>query len=557
MSTATTTITSGDTFYHQALRKIADKSKHPLPQLTMENGKKVTVALRHGGNAGEFCTLIRAQHGCRTCVSRAKLFGRLSIFDTKGRMIPLFMIAPKALGNDKTFADIAEANLCLCTSPIVGLMVLTGSHVGGFVEEEGVEPETKRAYRHYHIGIPEDKRTEVDTKEAALLEKAFHRYCPSFLPNLFETLLPRGGGGSWEEKVESIKKSLGIVKDLLPRATYGYRVAPSVEWLLRVVEFFENQGRLPFQRTKGQMWLTSAQMLLWTAIHPDGLDGHNAVSPVIQQAHNFILPLMDKALDATAMVSMLNTRLSPLNYQRPTAAPTMGQVQNAISALGDFSNKILTHEEAALLPHAIVLPPGTAPPFSAMDAFQAMLSSPHVTVRKKNPATFAERCAPMDTVVELLRKLRENPGKKLEIQCGGLNNVYVASTTLDPKKLCVPHLWCFMGSRPSGEEWAQVALVHPLFEYIPQYKSVLFTLEKSTTAQSFPNCCFPEFLDVSLRRACRSAMEDLNHRIKLTVEPGIKASVGVGISAKTETGVLITPIRVRWEGREYQISKLC
>jgi hypothetical protein len=226
-----------------------------------------------------------------------------------------------------------------------------------------------------------------------------------------------------------------------------------------------------------------------------------------------------------------------------------------MSALGDFSNKIMTHEEAALLPHAIVLQPSS----SSMEAFQAMLSSPHVTVRKKTPATFAERCAPMDTVVELLRKLREKPGKKLEIQCGGLSNVYVASTTLDPNKLCVPHLWCFMGSRSSAVEWVQVALVHPLFEYIPQYKSVLFTLEKSpgTTAQRYPNCCFPEFLDVSLRRACRSAMEDLNRRVKLTVEPGIKASVGVGTSAKTETGELIKPIRVRWEGREYLISKLC
>ena len=547
------------TRYHEALQKIADKSKHPLPQLTTAEGKKVTVALRHGGNSDAFCALIRAQYGCRTCVSRSKFLGRLSIL-AKGRPIPLFMIHPKDL--DSSYSGMAMANSELCMTPIVGISVLVGEFVGGFQEEEGEEPMTGRRFRHYHIRIPEDKRSEVDSREAALLEKAFHRYCPTLLPSLFETLLPRGGDDSCADKVAAIQTSLTIVKELLSQVRYGNRVAPSIDWLLRVVNYFKTEDKLPFQRSKPQMWIVSAQMLLWTTIHPDGLEGRDAVSPLIQQAHKFILPLLDKALNRSAMISMLETRLDPQNYQRPTAAPSDGQIYNAMNALGEFSNKILTHEEAALLPHAIVLKSlpaeAAASLSSSMDAFQAMLSS-KPKPPSKNPAAFASRCATLETVKQLLAEVRAHPEKKLEVCPRGMHDIYVASTTLDPAKLCVPHLWAFLGSTDTHHavgEWAEVVLVHPLFEYLT-YKNVLFILKTDKTGRkSFGNCCFPEFLEVNLRRACRSALEEMNRRVALTVEPGTTAALGVGTSATNDAGLLTTPLRVRWDGREYSLTRL-
>lgn len=545
--------------YHEALHKIADKSKHPLLQLTTLQGKKVTVALRHGGSPKPLCQAVRDQHGCNACVSRAKQFGRLSLINKKGGAMPLFMISPTLL--DDSYTPIATANGNLCMTPIVGLSVLQGEYVGGFAETEGACEETGEPFHHYHIRIPEDKRTEVDAAEAKLLERAFQRYCPSLLPTILNTLLPKEGPGTREDKIARIKKALQIAESALLDVVYGDRVAPGVRWLLRVVEYFEREGRLPHERTPAQRWMLCAEMLLWTQIHPDGMEGKSAVSPVIQQAHGNVIPLLDKATSRSAMISMLSARVDPRSYQRPTAAPTLGQVQNAISALGDFSTRILTHDEAATLPRAIRLGPSTGK--SSMGAFQDMLTAAATATSKKNPAGFAGRCsdAIINTVTDLLQALRADLTQRLEVRVTGMPDVYVASTTLDAAKLCVPHLWAYTGSHGGStyfpDEWSEVAVVNPLCEYVATYKSVLFFPKNVRPPRTLGNCCFPEFLEPGIRRPCRSAFEDMNRRVPLSIDVAQKTvALGVGVCATNERGELRTPLRVRLEGREYTLSRL-
>lgn len=542
--------------YHEALRIIADKTKHPLPQLTTVEGKKITVALRHGGNTDAFLDMIHQRHRCNTCISRSKRLGRLSIPDKKGHPMPLFLVSSTLL--DDSYAPLYQANEQLCTTPIVGLSVLVGSHVEGYLEKEGMEISCSQPFRHYHICIPEDKRSEISSTEAKLLEKAFQRYCSSLLPQLLDTLLPKDGPGTPLEKITRLQESLRIVESALSEAVYGNHLAPSVQWLLRIADFFEKEGKLPHQRTKAQMWLLCAEMLLWTSIHPDGRSGSGVVSPVIQQAHGHVIPLMDKAVDKKAMIRMISDRMSPLNYQRPTAAPTKGQVENAMATLGEFSNRVLTMEEAAALPHAILCRSQETCTSSSMAAFQDMLG---VTKPKKNPASLADRCRGITTLTQLLSEMRNHPEKKLELQVQGMSRIYVAGTTLDPAKLCVPHLWAFLGSFPKNfpDEWSEVAVIHPLYEYLPQYRTILFVLHKvhhPPAVNTMTNCCFPEFLDVQYRRICRSAFEDINKRLSIKIKKGQTLAMGVGVSATNDAGKLNKPLKVRVDGRVYEIDTL-
>jgi hypothetical protein len=565
--TTTSTIT-----YHEALRVIADKSKHPLSQLTTVEGKKITVALGHGGNPKDFCDLIRRQHGCNKCVSRCKVLGRLSILDKKGLSTPLFMVHPKLL--DNSYVALAQANGQLCKAPIAGLKVLVGSHVGGYEEEEGMEPSTQKPFRHYHVRIPEDKRTEVDAVEAKRLEKAFWRYCPTLLPSLLDTLLPQKEAGTVEEKVARMKTSLLVAQSALSEAVYGDRLLPSLKWLLLIVEYFEKEGKLPLQRTKGQLWLLCAEMLLWTAIHPDGTDGKNAVSPVVQQAHGNLIPLLDKAMDKQAMVKMLNDRMDPRNYQRPTAAPTLGQIQNAMSALGEFSNRVLTVEEAVALPHALSLcssplaSSSSSSMPSSMAIFKDMLAtaSSTATSTKKNPGAFAGRCATgatgameIRTVRDLVAHLKARPHTRLEVSVRGMADMYVGGTTLAKEKICVPHFWCFTGMRGAyahkfPDDWAEVVVVHPLYEYLSQYRTVLLVLKNMRMSTTVGNCCFPEFLEPQYRRTCRSAFEEMNRRVHLEVKDNEPMAMGVGICAINDSGKLNSSVSVRVDGREYTLD---
>lgn len=321
-----------------------------------------------------------------------------------------------------------------------------------------------------------------------------------------------------------------------------------------MVEYFEKEDKLPHERSKHHMWMLCAEMLLWTEIYFDGVKEKSAVSPVIQQAHGNIIPLLDKASSREAMISMLSNRLNPVVYQRPTASPSKGHVENAISVLGDFTNRILTLDEAAALPHAIVLQNRGSS--SSMIAFQEMLK----TSSSKNPARFAIRCSTLSTLTDLLSVLRSDPNKRLEIKAKNLHDVYVASSTLEKTKMCVPHMWAFTGTRGKlslpSEEWSEVAVINPLYEYTTSYKSVLFLLENVAPPKTITNCCFPEFLEVRIRRTCRTAFEEINRRIHLNVDTSNNVGIGVGACATNEKGDLRVPVMVRLDGREFMITRL-
>jgi len=291
---------------------------------------------------------------------------------------------------------------------------------------------------------------------------------------------------------------------------------------------------------KWEMMVECARILLWTNISPDGL--HNAVSPVIQQAIKNVIPIMADARDEAAMKAMLSDRLSPGKYQRPSTTKIIKpqQVMTAINTLGDFSNSIMTWEEASRLPNTILFQKDEG----SMHSFKEMMSS---SSKARTPYKFAERSG-ISTLRDLFG-VCENI--RLEIRTTSMSPCYLASTTLDPSLLSVPHLWAFMnGTSPSWigmREWEMVCGVVRL-EY-NQHKNFVFVIGDTSrlSTKSFPNCCFPTFLSTQHRRTCGDAFERLNKTMKLSV-PNTHTAVGIGVSISDSQGKLHKPITIRVNG---------
>jgi hypothetical protein len=142
---------------------------------------------------------------------------------------------------------------------------------------------------------------------------------------------------------------------------------------------------------------------------------------------------------------------------------------------------------------------------------------------------------------------------------------YIASTTLDKSKLidaAQRHLWAFMNSYTPAtvglrSMWTWVSHTVPMYEYTGTYKSTLFVTPGAnlTGVAGADNCCFPEFLEGSIRRVCGPAFEGLNKTTKVVV-PSVPHVVGLGITAIDDAGKLYTPVELRVNGIRITLTHL-
>ena len=563
------------TKYHAILHAIADKTGCPPPVLFTVDGKKVVMAFEHKNNSTsclrKATKLARSIDHCNICEERVRKFFPLSIPDKDGCGIPLF------LNHDTTpepYKKLARRNEKYCAeTSITGLCIITSDFLLDYPEEEGMDPRMEgRLFHHFHVRLPEKTDADVDVD---LLHKAFCRYCPELLPGMLDTLLPLSKwtlNNGLAEMIKDIKTSLECIRDAIPEITYGEKIEPSVSWLWRVVERFESMRKMPDQLTPHQRWLFCAEILLWTPISPDGLDHQNAVSCVIQQAHNNVIPVMSSANNRSALIKIMNHRLSPLNYQRRTAAPTVGQVQNALQGLGDFTNRIMTLTEAAKIPGAVVVG-FHQQPVSSMEAFSSMIKEAKATAAtdpvqpKKSPWGLAARCGPqIHGLRDLVKYARAHPESKMHLDASGtMESVYVAHTTLSAEKRCVPYLWAFHGDNkenseskkkvfPFGGQWTEIAVIIPQYETLVQQNALFLLRGVDHVPADTLNCCFPSFLNVAVRRVCGPAFEKLNKKIRLPV-PTKEPAIGRGTSVRAGNK-LIFPVRVLVEGKEIMLTTL-
>ncbi len=545
-------------------------TSHLLEPLVLKTlkGERVSFLFEHDVSGHELHTLktiVSSQWNCRECGIRAYKFGKLS--DKNG---PVFF--SKALlekttpfhGDDHAiYKNISSICEDYSQRSITDLHLLRDARVCLYDKMAG-------GFTHWQLLV--DTPSELTDERAELIRAACHRYLPADLPNLVNKML---GDGTFSDAI----LSLNLMEKCLHAATYGDKFLPALTWFRNI--FIDLQSlcdatskdcshairidcshaiRMLSHRDR---WSFFAKHLL---LSPISAELHGAACSFFHTANNNIVDMLGIAKTEEEMTTLIEERLNPLNYRRrdTTTELSDSEVKIAMKELGEFTNTILTTEEASRLPHA-VMTVQTTQVEGSMSAFNKMMgkktdnviNSPSGFAARIGVTSLQQKITSLNTIDGLLEFLKEHPNTKLEVNCGPSSNVvYLAKTTLREEARSVPHFWAFVYGSVSTKYgfngWMEVAVVAPMYKYIYNYNNVAFIMKSVKTAPT-GNCCFSEFLSSKYTRVCGKAFERLNTLTNITV-PEVPA-IGVGISGQNVTGTT-TPISLRLDGTVITISKL-
>lgn len=371
-----------------------------------------------------------------------------------------------------------------------------------------------------------------------------HKYYPLVL-NLFST-----------NSAEGIQESLAILYTLLSskdgagrhRIPYGDKLEQSVSWLKEHLHDDFNR----------QSPIAQAVQVVTAILSGNGM--HNTLMPRdpimtwYHQAKDNGLDVLACAHDEKAVIAILKERFSPMNYCRPTAAPSDGQIEIAMKQLGAFEVVVMTAYQASTKYGAIAFS-GKDASSSSMAAFAAM------KVTRGGAAGFASRASrtvfsPPTTLSELLKIASSI---KLEMYAEGSPSTAYTTTLGD--KVIYPHLWCYEnGKRPSYyglSGWIPISAVLPMKweESKGRHRNYLFISPRTRLPSKVANCCFPEFLSPAYQRICGKAFEKLNTLMTPSVPATGPYAAGIGTSITGADGSLCRAPRFRANGVEFTISR--
>jgi hypothetical protein len=408
-------------------------------------------------------------------------------------------------------------------------------------------------FHHYYLELTEE--SWVSEKQAKLFEKAANRYIPSILPNLISKLFPENGIDGLEKSFQVLNK----VKEIIEKSTYGYHLLPSIEWMIRIYKFCKTKKiydiKYRFQ-DRNQKWIFGSGILFWTDIHPDG--DYGAVSPIIQQGYNNVLDLIISANNEKALQKMIENRMNPSHYMRPSTTKILSDkvITQSAQKLGDFSNTMMTIQEASELPFCISLKKIS----SSNEAYLKMMNPKKPTIHN-----FLEKSSitNIKTLTNLFEYIEKHPESDLKIYAPSMTPVYIAKTTLDEKFLSVPHFWAFLNQKKSSDfnipDYVSVQLIIPMYKYIHSYKNIVFIIKYENDLKKFQhkigNCCFPSFLNPTYQRELRNVFERLNTTMSININ-NMENAFGLGTSVKNLEKKLMKPITVYLNNVKYCIDEL-
>jgi hypothetical protein len=533
----------------------------------LHNGKYVSMLFKHKTPTTlslleKLSKLIKSKNNCRTCSKRAIELGCLT--DIEGNSVYLTKEFCEKISIDDPHKHIYEEVSSICElitkEPITELYIVQGNVLCEFPEKQG-------GFSHFYKDIPEDMRTDpsITTDEITQINQMFHRYLFATDSHMFKMIAK-----ITTPTVQSGLDSLNLMEQCLKDSIYGNILLHSTRWLKSIVERLQTIGKEWIHMTPREKWILCAEFLLQLKISKDDT---GVVLLPYQTASNNVVDLLGSANSVPAMKKMVEQRMDPHNYQRrdQTKELSEGQIANAISKLGDFTNTIMTLEELPILvPESIMINSSSPSDDSSLSAFEKMrLSSKKAEVESgKGKAAaaggFASRAGvssldtqikDIKTITNLVKFLRENLShiKKMQIYNSGFHTSYIAKTTLSQEALTVPYMWSFQLGY-TNSEWKDVVAVIPSYETIKIYKIVHFILKDSRYKIAI-NCCFPVFLSSEYRRTCGPAFEKLNKEMPITIPEGAIAC-GVGTNTQTESNNLPSPIKLKINEIEISINSL-
>jgi hypothetical protein len=525
-------------------------------RLTLSDGRKLNVVFCHDvspEDKSKMYKLVHDQFNCRECGRRAENYCKHSTKDGLSVFLPPHNVEKFSLSHFKDcvtdtdlklYNDISSLACNLVKNPIVGLKIVNKS-LYDYPRESG-------GFHHWTVHVPQSyMSSNFSNKEILKIESVFHRYLSELMPSLVTKIT-----GESKENLNSSKESLLLMKECLNAATYGNKFIPALDWCLNIVNDLLSSEKSLHKMTDHEKWTFYATHLLLSPILEEL---HGAVCPFYHTVNNNILDLLGKANSKEEMIKLVESRLSPENYQRRDVNANINEneVKIAMTHLGDFTNTVMTFSEVCNLPHAVTVNKAT----SSLSGFNKMLDS--LTECKNDaPFNFAKRCETsiedkiksIKTVDDLLEFVSQNPHVKVEIESESNNFVYISKTTLDSEKISVPHFWAYCDNKIHTPKWGNVTCILPMYKYITKYKNVAFICDNSKISPSgLGNCCFPEFLNSKYTRICGKAFERLNTTVPIATPDGTLA-IGIGKSGKNQQGDV--HIKLRINNTEIIINKL-
>lgn len=422
----------------------------------------------------------------------------------------------------------------------------------------GKDASTGEAFPHLNIWPTSHTKVPYDVEICA--QAGYHKY----FPLIMSMFTANGVNGITDSLSASI--ALFNAKDASDqyKIPYGDKIKWAFEWMkTNITDTFSHQSPL-------DQVVQVTHALFSGNLSPNSVKGSDPIMTVFHQMNLNGLDVMKCANDEKAFITIMKDRFSPENHCRPTAAPSTGQVNNAINMLGDFKNTIMTRSQAidefGAIPYALATDPvqtavAVADIHSSMNAFDKMKVSANPN-ESSGAAGFASRVKKTSSEIltpKTLQDLLNIPGVYLEVNVSSMTPGTACTTTLG-HKVKYPHLWMFhQYQSPSKygmkDNWARVTAILPVNKEGGRHRSYIFICSTATPHSSMPNCCFPDFLSTEYARTCRNAFEQLNGMTHPVIPSEGPYAMGVGTSITGTDGSFVRAFKVRVNGKEATISK--
>jgi len=428
---------------------------------------------------------------------------------------------------------------------IIGIIVF-GKSGNGFLFNFP-DHDYEKGFPHFYTRLSPEFNSDLSHDTIRFLEEAFKRYIvQGQMERLIHRLILQG------------KPSCEIFEKILQGVDYGDKFLTTLRWAMQILDDLESSS-LEHMSDKDRC-LFLFKHLIKQKLDNDLSSG--AVSFACQQL-NQLVGLMESAKNEDAMRKLVEERLHPSNYQRPTADPSEGNVDVAMRLLGDFK---ITVDKISDHPNAVPIGITKSIEFSAMQGFEALKISAQ---KKEKSETFADRCGgtkqsqiqAITTCKKLVDYCRSHPESNIKFLFGG-TLLYYSSNTLGSDKLCYPFTWAFQNyntlSQWNIKSGSSVTHIIPGYERLENtsFKHILFVCEGASMSANTPVNTFPEFLKSEYRRTCGKAYEALKNTMKLEIPSGETLAFGVGTSACDERGRLSTNIELTIDGINCSISNI-
>lgn len=330
-----------------------------LKPFTSENGFKFVGILGNGVISNNLKRLVRGEFHCSMCSSHANLLMRMVGSNTSEGGFCQHYSAVMSPNQRTLHTRLHEIYKRTHTSPrgaddIKLLLLPSDSYVPRSDDDPaiatlrsyiGSTTETTPGHKFYgetflHYNYSGEKCGMELNDQIYKAQRALDKYVP-LIDSLMSPLTMHD--------LRSINDSLKLlINDILPSATYASRLNHGVRWFNSILEQMKNSGAPSYAAFTAWNDTPLAKKIeiigkavLGEKIAIDETDGEVTVT-AYHQLIGSVFNVLQMGGNRDRIIRTLEARYCPEKYMQTTKAPTVGKIQNAIAALGDYKCRLHT-----------------------------------------------------------------------------------------------------------------------------------------------------------------------------------------------------------------------